>query len=65
MDNDLFDVLKAIEMIPLDSDGFDIEHRQEFDLVLLDLAPFGHEEELLFGVVMEVGEGVHLQGGFV
>jgi hypothetical protein len=52
-------------VVALDAVGLDVGLGKELDLVLLDLALFAHEEELLDGVVVEGGKGLDLDVGFV
>lgn len=62
---DLCDILEVKQVVSLYSIGFDVGLGVELYLVLLDLALFAHEEELLFGVVVESGEGLDFDVGFV
>jgi len=56
LDGDLGELLKTVEMVALDSGGFDVRRGEEVQLVLLDLALLAHEEQVLGGRVVESGE---------
>ena len=65
LDGDLGDVFKTVQMVPLDPVGFDTGRREDFDRVLFDLAAFTHEQQFLFGVVVESGVGIDFNVGLV
>jgi hypothetical protein len=52
----LSDLLKIKQMVPFDSVSLDVRLRQQFNLVLLDLALFAHEQQFLFRIVVKRGK---------
>ena len=58
--NDLSNVFKTVQMVPFYSVCFDIGLGKYLDFVLLNLSPFSHEKQFLFGVVVKRGESVNL-----
>ena len=56
LNSNLSDLLKIKQMVPFDSVSLDVRLRQQFNLVLFDLALFAHEQQLLFRIVVKRGE---------
>ncbi len=60
LNSNLSDLFKIKQMVPFDSVRLDVCLRQQFNLILLNLALFGHKQQLLFRIVVKRGKWLNL-----